>query len=195
PVGEDKKIYYSSDPDMQSQYIRLLTASGKSVAVLDHLIDTHFISFLEYTLKDYQFQRVDSAVEETENAESEVSAEDIVAAAKPYMDEKLTVKAQALADASTPAVLLLSEQSRRMREMMKLYGMDGANLPADEYTLILNTANNAVKQLPALPEERRELVSRYVCDLASLAHKKLSADEMTAFIQRSAKLLDIIALN
>ena len=195
PVGEDKKIYYSSDPDMQSQYIRLLTASGKSVAVLDHLIDTHFISFLEYTLKDYQFQRVDSAVEETANEESEVSAEDIVEAAKPFLDEKLTVKAQALADASTPAVMLLSEQSRRMREMMKLYGMDGANLPADEYTLILNTANNAVKQLPALPEERRELVSRYVCDLASLAHKKLSADEMTAFIQRSAKLLDIIALN
>ena len=80
-----------------------------------------------------------------------------------------------------------------MREMMKLYGMSAANLPDDEYTLILNSSNNAVKKLPSLAEERRELVSKYLCDLASLAHKKLSAEEMTAFIERSAKLLDIVS--
>jgi len=144
-------------------------------------------------MQDYKFQRVDSDVEIDENVAEEADTEAIVEAVKPYMDEKLTLKAQALADASTPAVLLLSEQSRRMREMMKMYGMSGFNPPDDEYTLILNTANSAVKKLPALPEERRELVSKYICDLASLAHKKLSAEELTAFIERSGKLLEIIA--
>ena len=193
PTGEDKKVYYTSDPDVQSQYIKLLTAAGKTVVVLNHVIDTHFITFLEYNLKDYKFQRVDSDIEAGEDGADETAAEDIVAAAKPYLDEKLTVKAQALSDASTPAVLLLSEQSRRLKEMVKMYGMSGFNPPDDEYTLILNTANSAVKKLPSLPDDRRELVSRYVYDLAALAHKKLSAEELNAFIERSGKLLEMVS--
>ena len=193
PTGEDKKVYYTSDPDVQSQYIKLLTAAGKTVVVLNHVIDTHFITFLEYNLKDYKFQRVDSDIEAGEDGADETAAEDIVAAAKPYLDEKLTVKAQALSDASTPAVLLLSEQSRRLKEMVKMYGMSGFNPPDDEYTLILNTTNSAVKKLPSLPDDRRELVSRYVYDLAALAHKKLSAEELNAFIERSGKLLEMVS--
>ena len=192
PVGEDKKIYYTSDPDVQSQYIRLLTSAGKTVAVLDHVIDTHFISFLEFNLKDFKFQRVDSDVEQQEGEGEEGAADAVIAAAKPYLDEKLTLKAQPLADASTPAVLLLSEESRRMAEMIKMYGMSGFTPPEDQYTLILNTKNPAVKKLPELDEEKRELVSRYVCDLASLSHKKLSAEELTAFIERSGKLLELV---
>ncbi len=193
PAGEDKKVYYSTDPDVQSQYIKLLTAAGKTVVVLGHVIDPHFISFLEYNLKDYKFQRVDSDIETQEDGTDEAAAEAIVSAAKPYLDEKLTVRAQALPDAATPAVLLLSEQSRRLREMVKLYGMSGFNPPDDEYTLLLNSSNAAVKKLPALPDDRRELVCRYIYDLAALAHKKLSAEELNAFIERSGRLLEIVS--
>ena len=77
--------------------------------------------------------------------------------------------------------------------MVKMYGMSGFNPPDDEYTLILNTTNSAVKKLPSLPDDRRELVSRYVYDLAALAHKKLSAEELNAFIERSGKLLERVS--
>lgn len=200
PKSEEKKIYYVTNEDMQSQYIKLFRENGQTAALLTHSIDPHFISFMEYKeQQNYQFLRIDSDLGEALKVEKADSSEDssednkaLIEAFKSAVNQSnLTVTVEKLKSAQTPAVILLSEFSRRMQDMGRMYGEDFPGSDP-EVTLVLNVENPVVKKIPTLSKENQELVCRQVLDLAMLSHKPLSADELTAFVERNVSLLEKI---
>lgn len=203
---EDKSaIHYIDDKVQQAQYVNMYKDSGIKIAVLDGPLDAHFINFLEYKNPGkVKFVRVDADVTDTmKDSSSEISKEDLEALAAGLSDdfkrvsgnEKLTVKAEAM-KSPLPAIMLLSEEGRRMQEMAKMYGSFGFPMDND-VTLVINASNKTVGKLKALKDsgedaEYAELVCGQIYDLAKLAHQPMEADEMTRFIERSAKILDKI---
>ena len=190
PHGENQRIYYVSDENVQAQYINLFREQGQTAAVLSHVVDNHFISFLEYKEKDLKFARIDSEIGDAiKSGEAGEGADSIVEAFKKALgDEKVTVKAERLKNASTPAVMLLDEYARRMQEMTRMYGNSFGG-PAPETTVVLNLENPVVQAVPSMPEERAKLVCAQIVDLAKLTHRQLTADELSAFVARSVELL------
>lgn len=192
------KIYYTDAPAQQAQYVKLLRDAGIEPVVMDGPIDTPFMQLLEYkNTGKFTFQRVDAEVSDSlkgENDDTEANeklAENLAPAFKKYANnEKLTVKAESL-KSDMPAMILLSEQSRRMKEMMRMYG-DGFSLPTDDdITLVLNSSNALVKNLADVSnEEDKELAVSQIYDLAKLAHAPMTAEELIGFIERSGKILD-----
>lgn len=195
PKGEDGKIYYVTDEDRQSQYIKLFRDNGVQACILTHAIDPHFISMLEYMDHNLHFNRIDadidSALKGEETGDSEkANADSLIERFKTLLGkEKLTIKAEKLKAAETPAVILLSEYTRRIQDMNKLYGEDFASLDP-EITLVLNRDNTLVQKLPTLPDEQAKLIAEQLYDLAMLSHKSLSADELSAFISRSISMME-----
>ena len=192
-ITEEKKdIYYTSDKNMQSQYINLFNEQGIKVAELVTLLDNQFISMIEMKESGVKFKRVDSNVADlTEGAESETNdaLTDIFKSAIP---EETKIEIKALKNESVPAIILLSEESRRMQEMYKAYGQQMAAMAGmfkDEYTLVLNSENDLIKKLPDMGEEDKKLVSEHIYDLAMLCNKPLDNEQMTRFIERSNILL------
>ena len=106
-------------------------------------------------------------------------------------DEKLEYKVESLKATETPAVILLSEYARRIQDMNKVLGESFA--PEGQVTLVLNSENEIVKKIPSLTEENRKLVCEHIYDLALMAHKPLSAEQMSKFIARNVKLLELLA--
>lgn len=198
PKGEDGKIYYVTDEDRQAQYIRLFRDNGVQACILTHVIDPHFISMLEYMDHGLHFNRIDaeidSALKGEENSDSEnTNADTLTERFKTLLGkDKLTIKAEKLKAAETPAVILLSEYTRRIQDMNKLYGEDFASLEP-EITLVLNSDNSLVQKLPTLPDEQAKLIAEQIYDLAMLSHKSLSADELSAFISRSISMMEQLA--
>lgn len=204
-MGDQNAIHYIDDTLQQAQYVNMYKDSGVKIAVLDGPLDNHFISFLEYKNPGkVKFVRVDADV--TENMKdpsgayskeeleqlAELCKEDFV---KVSGNEKLTVRAEAI-KSPMPAILLLSEEARRMQEMAKMYGSLGFPTEND-VTLVLNASNKTVQKLRQIKEsgaasEDTELICGQIYDLAKLAHQPMEADAMTRFIERSAKLLDRI---
>jgi len=190
PKGEDNKIYYVTDEALQAQYIRMFEAQDMTAAVLTHVIDPHFISYLEYKDQQLQFARIDSDISAAMKSGevSEVISEEIVGYFKKALnDESLEIKAESLKDTETPAVLLLSEEARRMQEMSAYYGMDFGQKPKS--TVVLNMENPLIKKLAALDEERRSMTCRYIYSLATLTHRTLTAEEMADFVKLSLEVL------
>ena len=195
PKQEDGRIFYVSDENLQSQYVRMFKEQGLTAAILNHVIDGHFISFLEYKEQGTKFARIDSEIgdamkADTDEKDGAPSAESVVEAFKQALPlEGVTVEAQTLKSGDVPAVLLLSEYARRMQEMSRVYGetFQGA---APETKLVLNLASEAVRRIPALPQEKAELICGYIYDLAQLSHKPLNAEEMGKFVKRSVQLLE-----
>jgi molecular chaperone HtpG len=167
---------------------------GLNAAILTHMIDGHLISFLEYKEKDFKFLRIDSDIGDAmKNGEAVGDSDNIIEKFKASLENSdVTVKAERLKTAEIPALMLLSEYSRRMQDMSKMYGeaFPGAK---SETTIVLNLENDIVKSIPDLSQENLKLVCQHIYDLAQLSHKKLSADEMAAFIGRSVKILGIVA--
>ena len=203
--AEEKKttIYYVTDEIQQSQYINMFRAQGQDAVVLKHNIDSPFITQLEQRYQNVQFQRIDADV--TDNAKEEV-AEDEKEAFKKTVDsltatfrkelgnDKLDVKVEKLKDSNVASIMTLSEQSRRMQEMMKMYGMDSMGMDmGGENTLILN-ANHPLVQYVQKHEdgENTSLICKQLYDLAMLAHKPLNPEEMTAFVQRSNDIMMLL---
>lgn len=204
-MGDQNAIHYIDDALQQAQYVNMYKDSGVKIAVLDGPLDNHFISFLEYKNPGkVKFVRVDADV--TENMKdpsgayskeeleqlAELCKEDF---AKVSGNEKLTVRAEAI-KSPMPAILLLSEEARRMQEMAKMYGSLGFPMEND-VTLVLNASNKTVQKLRQIKEsgdasQDTELICGQIYDLAKLAHQPMEADAMTRFIERSAKLLDRI---
>ena len=204
-MGDQNAIHYIDDALQQAQYVNMYKDSGVKIAVLDGPLDNHFISFLEYKNPGkVKFVRVDADV--TENMKdpsgayskeeleqlAELCKEDFV---KVSGNEKLTVRAEAI-KSPMPAILLLSEEARRMQEMAKMYGSLGFPMEND-VTLVLNASNKPVQKLRQIKEsgdasQDTELICGQIYDLAKLAHQPMEADAMTRFIERSAKLLDRI---
>lgn len=197
---QNDKIFYVSDKNMQAQYIRMFKDNSLDAVILDHAIDSHFISFLEYTEKDMKFTRIDSdlgdALKDGESGEGELPQEEkdkLVEQFKSALGQaELEVKAERLKNTNMPAVMLLSEYSRRMQDMGKMYGEMFSGMKP-EVSVVLNLENPVVKKLPSLSGDEAKLVSQQIYDLAMLGHKTLSADELSAFIDRSVQLLEQLA--
>ena len=202
---KNKVIYYVTDPVQQSQYIAMFKNAGKDAVILPERIDQPFISELEAKNQGVHFRRIDADL--SEEFKAAVSADEqktldeqqkdleteIRAAAKK---DKLTVKLQKLTQSSIAAMLSISEESRRMNDMMKMYAMSGmpmSDMPVDE-TLILNTEHPLVQYLiehrtDEAAKETVDMISEQLYDLAKLQQSPLSADEMTKFISRSNEIL------
>lgn len=210
-------IYFANDVNQQAQYIRLFQEQGLEAAILDTPVDKPFVSFLEYKNQDIKLkvQRVDADIDSLQEKSDDEDSEAKKQAAEfeknqmqdlfraSVSNEKLNVKLEALKAEKVSAMILLSEESRRMMEMMEAYANNEefkamfANMKPDE-TLVLNKNNKLVKVLLSMigKEEKKadaELLSRQVYDLALMSHRPLTSDEMTAFIDRSNLLLERLA--
>ena len=191
---QGNKVYYVSSMDEQSQYVKMFKDNGLDAIILEHNIDAHFVSFLEYKETDTKFVRIDSEIGEALKTEgSDVINETVVEIFKKSLNkEKLTITAQALKTADTPAIITINEYERRMSDISKIYGnMFGNAGPASE-TLIVNTDNSVVKKLPALDSEKQELLCKHIYDLALISQRKLTAEELDGFISRSVEVLGFI---
>ena len=195
----DKKVYYTNDPKRQAASVAMYTGRGIDVAVMEHLIDGNFLSFMEYSAGEDapQFARVDADVsglmEESDEGASLDQAKLAEMFRKAVNQAEMPVELAALADAELPAIVTEDEQMRRMKEMYRMYGQD-FQLP-DRYTLVLNRRNATVQALCERdPEdEMTALLCQQLYDLARMSAKPLEADEITAFIARSQKLVAMAA--
>ena len=195
---DDKKIvFYASDPQRQAQMIKLYTGQGKPVVLLDTMIDNNFISFMEYSGKsEIRFQRVDASMEGlTEQSETDEEALKALEALfrKELGDEQLAVQMEKFKSDEMPAMITVEEQSRRFTEMSKAWG-GNYNLP-EKRTLVLNSAHPLVSYLKTADAEQEltRMVCLQVADLAEMSRQMLSPDRMVAFLERSNKLLTLLA--
>ena len=197
----ENKVFYVTDTKQQAQYIKLFKDNGMEAVELTTRLDTPFISYLEaYGSTGMTFARIDSAADMLKKKDGEaVSEEDIKAFEELFKDslgKEIKVKAEPLMAEDVSAVIELSEQSRRMQEMSAMYGMAAGSFPTDE-TLVLNSDNNVVKLLLSLKgdegkKEEAKLICEQIYSLASMSNKTLDPEEMTAFIARSNKILEML---
>lgn len=194
----ENKIYYTTDPSVQAQYIALYRAEGIDVAHFDSLVDTQFAACVESHREGVKFIRVDadlSSLSKGENAEENETLRTLFR--KVSGNEKLNVKFETLKNAAIPAVLNVSEESRRMEDMMKMYRMSGGadfgeSFPLD-MTLVLNTASPLISKLAAMDgsdAEGAENYASYIYRLSLLSLRKFTSEEMEKFLKDSYKMLD-----
>ena len=191
----EKKVYYATDTVQQASYIDLFKGNGINAVVLDQYIDTYFISFLESKNPDLRFLRIDSDLSALSgDADGDISGVEELFKA---IDDKLKIKTEHLKGSSVPAMLTLSEQSRRFADMSKMYGTDFGAFPKDE-ELVLNSASPLMITLAGMAKEesRREdakLLCEQVYDLARINQSPLDAEGMKKFTERSISLLEKLA--
>ena len=197
-------IFYVTNEQQQSQYINMFKEQGQDAVILAHNIDSAFITYLEQKHDNVKFQRIDADVHESLKAEvAEEEKETFQKNAdslteifrKVLNNEKLDVKVEKLKDENIASMAVLSEESRRMEEMMKMYGMGGMDtgMFGGQASLILNAKHPLVKYVVEHKEgENVELICKQLYDLALLAHKPLSPQEMTAFVQRSNQIMMLL---
>lgn len=194
-------VYYVTDEVQQSQYINMFRAQNMDAVILKHNIDSAFISHVERLNEEVQFKRIDADVTDSLKAEN---AEDLTETAKSLTDifrkalnnDKLDVRVEMLKDENISAMMTLSEESRRMQDMMKMYGMTGMDpsMFGTNETLVLNAGHPLVKYVLEQPEgEHTALFCEQLYDLAMLSHKQLSPDAMTKFIARSNQIMMLLA--
>ena len=195
-------IYYVTDEIQQSQYINMFKKQGQDAVILSHNIDSPFITQLEQRNENIKLQRIDADV--TDTIKEEITEEDKEAFQqtadsltelfrKELGKEKLEVKVEKLKDDKVASMITLSEQSRRMQEMMKMYGMGAMGMGMDmgsEGTLVLNVNHPLVQYVSDHKEnENISVICKQLYDLAMIAHKPLNSEEMTAFVQRSNEIM------
>ena len=197
-------IFYVTNEQQQSQYINMFREQGQDAVILAHNIDSAFITYLEQKHDNVKFQRIDADVHESLKAEvAEEEKETFQKNAdslteifrKVLNNEKLDVKVEKLKDENIASMAVLSEESRRMEEMMKMYGMGGMDtgMFGGQASLILNADHPLVQYVVENKEgENVELICKQLYDLALLAHKPLSPQEMTAFVQRSNQIMMLL---
>lgn len=194
---EKKEVFYVTDEKQQSQYINMLREQGQNAVILPMMMDTHFISFIEMKNEGVTFRRIDSAIADavSDGSEKCENSDELIDIFKKALgDESLKIEVQGLKSEDIPAMVLLSEQSRRMKEMYRSYGQQFAGMSEmfkDEYTLTLNPNNALIKKLPSLDEDTKKLVCEHIYDLAMLSNKPLEPEAMTKFVERSNKLLQM----
>ena len=202
--SEKLTVYYVTDEQQQSQYVKMFKEQGQQAVVLNHNIDTAFVTYMEQQNEDIKFQRIDAdvldalkeEVSEEEKENFQKTTDSLVEIfRKELNNDKLEVKVENLKDENVASMAVLSEESRRMQEMMKMYGMAGMD-PAmfgGQATLILNANHPLVK---FVVEHKRSksvpIICKQLYDLAMLAHKPLNPEEMTAFVQRSNEIMMLL---
>jgi len=203
----ENTVYYVNDMNQQAQYINMFKENQMEAVVLNTLIDTHFISFLESRNNNVKFLRIDSDItsnlkdmsKEDDEKESKKLSEKLEKLFKDTLNIKdLKVQVEKLKTESKPAIILLSEQSRRMQDMSRFFaGQDATNMFPAEQTLVINRNNKLVKALAESidnkeKDEVRQLLVRQIYDIAMLSHKPMEPDALSAFIDRSIKLMEKI---
>ncbi|SFR77117.1 molecular chaperone HtpG [Anaeromicropila populeti] len=195
-------VYYVTDVQQQSQYINMFKQEGLDAFILTHNIDQPFITHFEQKKTSVKFQRIDSDL--TDSFKDEAIDEDAIKAETETLSEmfkkaldndKLEVKVEKLKNEAISSMITLSEESRRMQDMMKMYSMGGmdAGMFGGGETLILNSNNKLVKHLLDNKEsEHVSIICQQLYDLAMLSHKQLSAEAMTNFIARSNEIMSLI---
>ncbi len=198
-------VYYVTDEQQQSQYINMFKENGLDAVILTHNIDQPFISQLEQAKEDIKFMRIDADV--TESFKEEVTKEDEESLKtktealtekfrKVLGKEKLEVKVEKLKNAEVSSMITLSEDTRRMQDMMKMYSMygGGADMFGGGETLVLNANNSLVQYVfDHKDEEKTDLFCEQLYDLALISHKPLDAAAMTKFIKRSNDIMNMLA--
>ena len=209
--GEDKEngteepqktiIYYVTDEQQQSQYINMFKKEGMDAVILGHNIDAPFITQMEQKNETIRFQRIDADLTDTfkeeigedEKEEFQKKADSLTETFRKVLgNDKLAVKVEKMKDENVASMVTLSEESRRMQEMMKMYGMSGMDpsMFGTDVTLILNAGHPLVQYVTEHAEgENTDLICHQLYDLAMLAHKPLSPEEMTAFVKRSNEIM------
>lgn len=190
---EAATIYYVSDEAGQAQYISMFKNAGLNAIVCDTFIDPHFVSYLEYKeTGKYRFLRIDADIDGALK-EGESNAEDnksLVEAFKAALkNTTIAVKAEKFKSSDIPAVINVSEFSRRFGEMNAFYGLAGADAGRD-MTIVINTANPAVQAFTGLDADKQKFVANQIYYMAMLSYKKLSSDEMKDFTANNMELLN-----
>ena len=194
-------IYYVTDEQQQSQYINMFKKEGLDAVILSHNIDSPFITQMEQKNEHIKFQRIDADL--TDHFKEDVSEEEkeafkektdslVEIFRKALGKDKLEVKVEKMKDENVASMITLSEESRRMQEMMKMYGMSGMDpsMFGTNATLILNANHPLVEYVVAHKDgENTEMFCHQLYDLAMLAHKPLSPEEMTEFVKRSNEIM------
>ena len=198
---EKTTIYYVTDEQQQSQYINMFKKEGLDAVILSHNIDSPFITQMEQKNEHIKFQRIDADL--TDHFKEDVSEEEkeafkektdslVEIFRKALGNDKLEVKVEKMKDENVASMITLSEESRRMQEMMKMYGMSGMDpsMFGTNATLILNANYPLVEYVVAHKDgENTEMFCHQLYDLAMLAHKPLSPEEMTEFVKRSNEIM------
>lgn len=203
----ENKVFYVSDKEQQSQYIKLFKDYDLNAVVLNSSIDTHFISFMEYKENGVKFNRIDADLsdvlkDKNENKDSEENKEEIAKIEglfKEAVGERVkNYSVEGLKNEETPAMILVSEQSIRMAEMQSRFaGMDLGMSFEEEKTLVINENSPIIKKLVSLKndEEKKDkvaLICNQIADLALLSNKELKPGELDSFVQRSNKLMNML---
>ena len=199
---EKTVLFYVTDEVQQSQYINLFKEQGIDAVILKHNIDSAFITHLERQDDTIKFERIDADV--NADMKEEVSEEDLKEEKETLTDvfhkalnnDKLEVKVEKLKNASVSSMIVLSEETRRMQDMMKMYNMYGMdpNMFGGPATLVLNTNNELVQYIfNHKDSEHVPMMCEQLYDLAMLSHKPLAPEEMTKFITRSNKIMMLLA--
>ena len=203
---KEKIIYYVTDEQQQGQYINMFKAAKMDAVILTHNIDQPFISQLESKNEGIRFQRIDADVTDAMKAktskkvqeEYEEQAKAIAEIMKKALkNDKLTVKIDKLKNKDISAVITLSEETRRMQDMMKMYSMPGMDMGAfggEGETLILNANHPLVQYVTEHRDgENVEMICEQLYDLARLQHAPLATDAMAAFVARSNEIMLLLA--
>lgn len=204
----ENKVFYVSDEKQQAQYIKMFKDNEMEAIILSSMIDNHFIQLLETNEKDVKFSRVDSDISESlknsddkdDEAKTKETLESLEKVFKEALnEEKLKIQVESLKSTHVPGMILLSEQSRRMQEMSRMFGgMDMSHMFPKEETLVLNKSNNLIKAILKMQDngdkkDDVKLICEQVYDLAMMSHKQLDAEAMTKFIERSNLILERLA--
>ena len=209
----DKKVFYVSNQQLQAQYIKMFKDQGLEAVYLAAQLDNPFISYVENYEREQevQFNRIDSDLSDALKQEGEASEADkqqqedveklfreAVANSTGASAEKLKVSIETLKSEGISAVVLLSEQSRRMQEMSRAYGGMMPGMFGDEESLVLNRNNKLVQVLFGIKDDPSrkadvDMITMQIYDLAMMSHKPLPNEQMTRFIERSNKILERIA--
>ena len=194
------EVYYTTDKALQAQYISMFENEGIQVALLDHKLDTQFIGMCEMNDSDVKYKRIDSDVSEFLKGEgTAIENQSLVSLFKDAVgDSELDVKFEILKDQSIPALLTLSEDSRRMEDMMKMYASMGMSMGADfptKYTLVLNSSSSLISKLASVVDtdsDKAKLIASEIYRLALISQRQMTADELKVFLADSFKLLEML---
>ena len=199
---ERSVIYYVTDKNQQGQYISLFREQGMDAVILDHNIDSSFITQLERRNEKYKFMRIDADV--TDTLTEETSADELKELTeslteifkKALNNDKLTIQVQKLKNADIPSIITLSEEGRRMQDMMKMYAMSGMDpsMFGGDYTLTLNANHPLVKYVNNNKDnENVNMFCEQLYDLAMLSNQPLAPEAMAKFVKRSNDIMMLLA--
>ncbi len=190
---QPKAVYYVSDETQQAQYVAMFKDAGLDAIMCDTILDGHFVSYLEYkNPKKCRFVRIDADIDgalKSENAVREDDQKALVDLFKKHLvNQEIAVKAECFKSGKLPAVVNLDEFMRRMSEMNGFYGMDEAD-SAKHATLVLNLTNPVVSGILQQSEEKQAVIVNQIYYLAMLSFKKLTSEELSDFVEKSAQML------